>query len=360
MINASFEGTLHLSSLNLRLPIQRSYYQWRQQQDHRGRPSSKVRFGSLLIEVLANQEQLSELSEAASDPYVVLDGHAAYQRTDGQGTFITVWFREASLHRFTEYFDATGTNGTEPNWVVQFALAPQEMGRDSGAAGEFVMPSPGTHGVPVAIASAAKFVGERALEPGSDDSALPLNSLAASLFPGRQQYGNCGVQACQQIIRQKTGNNFSEKELLKFALDNGFALKSSNPAWHGETNALSRQALLLAQGVASTVIEAPTQEQLAKALREKKGVIAGLNADVLWGKEPPEAGGHAVLITHGEFDEQGALTHVFINDTGASNPDFRVSRRLPSADVMKAFAAHTNSDDENVSSLNITDEPIWA
>ncbi|MBO0357023.1 hypothetical protein J0X19_03620 [Hymenobacter sp. BT186] len=155
MINASFEGTLYLSSLNLRLPIQRSYYQWQQQQDHRGRPSSKVRFGSLLIEVLANQAQLAELSQAASDPYVVLDGHAAYQRTDGQGTFINVWFREASLHRFTEYFDATGTNGTEPSWVVQFALAPQEMGRDSGGAGEFVMPAPGTHGLPVAVATAA-------------------------------------------------------------------------------------------------------------------------------------------------------------------------------------------------------------
>ena len=359
MINASFEGTLYLSSLNLRLPIERSYYRWQQQQDHRGRPSSKVRFGSLLIEVLANQEQLSELSQAASDPYVVLDGHAAYQRADGQGTFITVWFREASLHRFTEYFDATGTRGTEPSWVVQFALAPQEMGRDSGAAVEFVMPAPGTHGVPVAIASAAKFVGERALAPGSDDSVSPLNSLAAGLFPGRQRYGNCGVQACQQIIRQATGVNFPEKELLSFALEGGFAMKSPNPAWHGETNALSRQALLKAKGIASSIIDEPTHEQLATALREKKGIIAGLNADVLWGKEPPESGGHAVFITHGEFDEQGALTHVFINDTGASNPDYRVSRRLASADVMKAFASHTNENDENVSSLNVTDEPIW-
>ncbi|WP_022821994.1 type VI secretion system tube protein TssD [Hymenobacter norwichensis] len=359
MINASFEGTLHLSSLNLRLPIQRSYYQWRQQQDHRGRPNSKVRFGSLLIEVLANQEQLSELSEAASDPYVVLDGHAAYQRTDGQGTFITVWFREASLHRFTEYFDATGTNGTEPSWVVQFALAPQEMGRDSGAAGEFVMPAPGTHGVPIAIAHAAKYVGERALEPGSDDSVSPLNSLAAGLFPGRQRYGNCGVQACQQIIRQATGVNFPEKEILSFALEGGFAVKSPNPAWHGETNALSRQALLKAKGIASSIIDEPTHEQLATALREKKGIIAGLNADVLWGKVPPQAGGHAVLITHGDFNEQGELTHVYVNDTGTSNPDFQRGRQIPTADIMRAFAKHKNKAGDNVSTLNVTDNPIW-
>ncbi|UOQ65806.1 type VI secretion system tube protein TssD [Hymenobacter volaticus] len=146
MNRASFDGTLHLPALGLQLSIQQSHYRWVQHQDHRGRPCSKVRFGSLLIEVLANQEQLAELTQLAANPFTIVDGHAAYTQADGQGTFVTVWFQQASLHHFTEYFDATGTRGTEASWVVQFALAPQQMGRDSGTSGSFVAPAPGTHG----------------------------------------------------------------------------------------------------------------------------------------------------------------------------------------------------------------------
>lgn len=101
------------------------------------------------MEVLATQAQLAELTQLATDPHAIVDGHIAYHRADGQGTFVTVWFRQATLHHFTEHFDATGTRGSEPSWVVFFALSPQEMGREVGQAGTFVMPAPREHGKPL-------------------------------------------------------------------------------------------------------------------------------------------------------------------------------------------------------------------
>lgn len=369
MRQASFSGILHLPTHNLQLPLRRSHYELTQRRDHRGRPASKVRFGSFLVEVAADQAQLTDLAALAVSPHTVVDGYAAFERADGQGTFVTVWFEQACLHSFTEYFDATGGQGTEPSWVVQMAFSPERMGRENGSPGSYIAPAPGEHG-----ASRNSF-GETALddsfasEPTSRNplnlpadapgASSPFAAAAAALFPGRQLYGNCGVQACQQIIHKLTGNNIPEKELLKFALDGGFALRSPNPAIHGETNALSRQALLEAQGIASAVIDNPSYEQISDALRQNKGIIAGINADVLWGKEPPALGGHAVLLTHGEFDESGKLTHVFVNDTGASNSDLRTGRRVSSDMVMHAFESHVNKFGENVSSVNVTTSPLW-
>ena len=152
MDQASFDGTLYFPSLNLQLAIRRSHYRWSQLLDHRGRPKSKVRLGSFQVEVLATQSQLAELTQLATDPHAIIDGHATYHRADGQGTFVTVWFRQATLHHFTEHFDATGMRGSEPSWVVFFARSPQEMGREKGQAGMFVLPAPREHDKSIIIA----------------------------------------------------------------------------------------------------------------------------------------------------------------------------------------------------------------
>ncbi|HEX8427680.1 type VI secretion system tube protein TssD [Hymenobacter sp.] len=381
MTKASFDGTLHLPSLNLQLPIQQSHYRWQQHQDHRGRPRSKVRFGSLQIEVLATQAQLTELSELAANSYAVLDGHAAYTHADGQGTFVTVWFRQARLHHFTEHFDATGTRGSEPSWVVQFALAPEEMGRESGTSGEFVMPAPREHGKPVAVSRVVpKLLGQLGSEAG--DAAKSASQTArGSVFPGPQRYNNCGVQCCQQIVRQVTGINYEEEELLEKAIAKPgcYAYDDNMGPFHGLTSDESMRDFLNVQGIPATVFKTPTRvsvddraagktlkefqitsltKKLTEALKENKGVIAAVDSGQLW-HNSPTGDGHAVLITTGLFDEEGQLTHVLLNDTAVANIEHQQNRRLSTTEILSAFTEFRDLAGRNNSSLIITNAPIW-
>ncbi|HEX8428319.1 hypothetical protein [Hymenobacter sp.] len=45
MQNASLEAFLYLEGVT-KIPLDASYYEWRQHLDHRGRPRSKVRAGT--------------------------------------------------------------------------------------------------------------------------------------------------------------------------------------------------------------------------------------------------------------------------------------------------------------------------
>ena len=138
---------------------------------------------------------------------------------------------------------------------------------------------------------------------------------AVTVFPGKQHHNNCGVQSSAQIINQATGLNLGEEALLGSAIGFGFAA-APKPAAGGKpavpgggTTAKDRKALLAEFGVPSEVVQNPTKEDLATALKENKGVIASVEAGTLWGYGQP-VGGHAVLISEGDFDEHGELTHV--------------------------------------------------
>lgn len=203
MINASLEGILYLPSHGLELPIRRSYYAWQQRTDHRGRPASKVRFGSFHVEVTATQSQLSSLTELAANPHAVVDGHAAFSRADGQGTFVTVWFSQACLHRFAEQFISTGTRGQEPSWAVQFALSPEQMGRESGSGGEFVAPVVKAYEqASRAIGSASNQLGSATAGTADSGSAYPSNGsfdLAALKQMAKEVNPLRGLTNCTHI-----------------------------------------------------------------------------------------------------------------------------------------------------------------
>ena len=177
---------------------------------------------------------------------------------------------------------------------------------------------------------------------------------AVTVFPGQQHFGNCGVQSSQQLIHQATGQNPDENAILGVALAGGYAQNSAKDHERGGTGAASRQGLLNEYGVPSTVIPAPTKEDLANALKDNKGVIASVEAGALWGRKEP-VGGHAVVITEGDFNEHGELTHVYINDTGTGQQ----GRRLTTQEIMRAMNAKVNSRGENVSAINVTTVPIW-
>lgn len=177
---------------------------------------------------------------------------------------------------------------------------------------------------------------------------------AATVFPGQQHFGNCGVQSSQQLIRQATGQNPDENAILGLALAGGYAQNSAKDSERGGTGAASRQGLLNEYGVASSVINNPSKEDLATALKENKGVIASVEAGTLWGSPRP-IGGHAIVISEGDFNEHGELTHVYVNDTGTGQQ----GRRLTTAEIMQAMEDRKDPKRGINAALNVTNAPIW-
>ena len=184
---------------------------------------------------------------------------------------------------------------------------------------------------------------------------------AVTVFPGKQHHNNCGVQSSAQVINQAKGQKLDESAMLGLAIAGGYAAppkpaevdKASEPG--GGTTAEGRQALLAEFGVASDVMRNPSKEQLAQALKENKGVVANVNAGELWNNPKYENGGHAVLITEGDFNEHGELTHVYINDTGTGQQ----GRRLTADEMMKAMTTRTNKAGNSSYQINVTKDPIW-
>ena len=140
MQDSPVAGSLSVGSIPA-LPLAASYYHWQQRTDHRGRPRGKPRFGTWHFATSTlSQTQYEHLLDLMLSHTAQLDAHAEYGRSDGQGLFVTVWGTGCYLTHLHEHFDARGTLGREPGWILYFTLAPQEMGRTAGQKGEFIAP----------------------------------------------------------------------------------------------------------------------------------------------------------------------------------------------------------------------------
>lgn len=199
-----------------------------------------------------------------------------------------------------------------------------------------------------------------------------------AIFPGVQSHRNCGVQCMQQVIRQTTGVVHSEEEMLHLALAGGF-VRRKPAGFIGGTGPRARHDMLAAHGVASTTVAPPawetdepeniaaarsahnaaTKQALAEALRQDKAVIVGLDAGQLWfGK--PDGYGHAVLVTGGDFDGDGSVTHVYLNDTEGPDPGQRQARCIPADEFQKSLDSHVDRlTGTHASCLNVIETPMW-
>ena len=174
---------------------------------------------------------------------------------------------------------------------------------------------------------------------------------AKDVFPGQQSYQNCGLQSSRQLIEQAKGQRLakSELEFLEDAIETCGANKEEpHPAESGGSNAAQRKCVMAQYGVASSVQDASV-EAVEKALREGKGVVMSGDMEVLWANLglPEQSGRHAVVLTHADFDENGELVAVYVNDTGV-NQRYQLSR-----DELE------DALDSGSGQLNVTDEPIW-
>lgn len=177
-------------------------------------------------------------------------------------------------------------------------------------------------------------------------------SAAASIFPGQQTFQNCGVQSSRQIVEQALGVclNKTELDFLNDAIATcGVDKGSPHPQESGGTGAIDRQCILKQYGVDSSV-ESASVSAVDNALRDRKGIIISADVQVLWNGRvppPPPTGRHAVVLTHGDYDSNGNLTGVFVNDTGIGK------RYRLSVDELEDVL------DSGSGSINVTKKAIW-
>ena len=177
----------------------------------------------------------------------------------------------------------------------------------------------------------------------------------------QQSYNNCQVEAARQIINRVTGKNITEDGLMRMALDRNQVVRGepaevpvgTPPRFEdGATNYTGVQAILENFNITSTV-QPNNLNNISKALASRKGVVAVVDSKVLWtGKinNPPNPD-HAVLVTGLEYDDNGKITDVIINDTGTGE----CSQKVPVDTWNKAARTTQNKP----ALLNVTDKPIF-
>lgn len=182
---------------------------------------------------------------------------------------------------------------------------------------------------------------------GPDGNQLPPNT------PG-QSYNNCGVESSRQIINQANGLNVTQEGLLNQAMNNGWANQVPGNLWaSGGTRPAQRVSILAANGVPATTM-APNIQNIELAVSQGRGVISSVWAARLWpanvatssGLVPGSAtGGHAIVVTGVEYDADGNIVNVIVNDTGLGS----CSQPIPAAQFQNSLK----------SDINVTDNPIW-
>ena len=172
------------------------------------------------------------------------------------------------------------------------------------------------------------------------------NAAAAGRTSGstQQSYNNCGVESSRQIINQATGASIREDALLDSAMRNGDADQERRHFDSGGTSPSERQSILARNGVPST-LQPNTMANITQAIAERRGVITSHDVAVLWG--PGNSGGHAVLVTGLQYDQNGNLVNVIINDTGTGN----CQNSIPATQFQNSLRSGRD--------VNVTTNPIW-
>jgi hypothetical protein len=222
-----------------------------------------------------------------------------------------------------------------------------------------------TGGCPTVLVGAAGIVGNvpagqaacvaaqagRNPPPGTVDSSG--NPIAAKT-PG-QSYNNCGVESARQIINTATNANISQEALLNKSMASGDANQVPGKLYDsGGTDPAGRQNILANNGVPSSQ-QANTPGNLEAAVAGGRGTIVSVWAGNMpnWAGQgiAPNDGGHAIVVTGIEYDDNGNPINVFINDTGMGQCSKDPAAKIPWAQFQGAIRSDRP--------LNVTNNPIW-
>lgn len=188
-----------------------------------------------------------------------------------------------------------------------------------------------------------------------DEAGARCRAMAAGRTSNstQQSYNNCGIESSRQLINQ-AGGNMTEDQLFDWALDNGHATRETTGKWpnrqtdrfpSGGTHPDGRNEILNQNGVPAHT-QTQSMQNIQQAVAENRGVITSHEAGILWG-DPNVNGGHAIVTTGMEYDANGNLVNVIVNDTGTGE----CQKSIPAAQYEQSLRPGRD--------INVTDNPIW-
>ena len=160
--------------------------------------------------------------------------------------------------------------------------------------------------------------GRYAVIIGAVRACIAFNHVQGS--NGGHFRGDCGIVCCADVLDQ-FGAYHTEDDLVRHALARGeLHIEVGRPDESGWTYPFEQARILGDYGVPAHPDQARSIEWLAGAVQLGHGVIAGVNAGVLW-SNPRNLGtgeaNHAITVTGVARDAgDGALLGFFINDSG--------------------------------------------
>jgi hypothetical protein len=144
--------------------------------------------------------------------------------------------------------------------------------------------------------------------------------------------GDCGIVGCAEVLNQ-FGVLLTEADVVAHATRRSeLHVIAGRPAQSGWSRPSEQAQVLRDYGVPAHAEEDQPIERLAEAVQRGHGVIAAVNAGVLWcdaGALGDGAANHAVTITGTARDPyDGALEGFYINDSGSGQSAQFVSAHL--------------------------------
>ena len=172
--------------------------------------------------------------------------------------------------------------------------------------------------------------GQQSLTIGDVRGYAAFNHLQGDNDDGDR--GDCGVVCCTDVLNQ-FGVQLREEDVVRHATScRELHLVAGRPDQSGWTLPAEQAAILGDYGVPARAARDQTVEQLALPVQQGHGVIAMVNAGVLW-SDPHVLGhgqaNHAVTVTGIARDPlDGALQGFHINDSGNGQSGQFVSAHL--------------------------------
>jgi len=234
-----------------------------------------------------------------------------------------------------------------PNFIVTGSATVEINGKLASRQWDKTMhPGPGTiltgsGNVEIGGARAGATIGE------VDNATAQCQAAANGRTSGStsQTNNNCGVESARQLIN-RNGNPISEDTLLDEALASGDASTEATRYASGGTGPGGRENILDAHGVPSHQVS-QGMGNITQAVAEGRGVITSHDAGILWNDAQYNGGGHAIVPTGMQYDANGKLQNVIVNDTGQG----QCGQSIPADQFKDSLRPGRN--------VNVTDNPIW-
>ena len=159
--------------------------------------------------------------------------------------------------------------------------------------------------------------------------------------------GDCGLVAVENVARL-AGKHVTEADIYRVASEHNLCETGhEDPGFNGGTSFVDQCIILEKIGIGASPFIAEFAEDLADVVESGRGVIAAVDAGMLWEGFPYDSD-HAITVTSVERNADGKPVAFYICDSGTGGTD---SSRRVSADHMMDSLSRYNP-------LVMTNDPI--